>query len=223
MTEIDENAADKLFTIKKNQLKMVRRRGYNIEKQEQDILAVDLKPFLDVYVPFAKKQKKTLRKILSRSYTNNAGEKLVVFYADVPKTTKQLGVDDFGDAIRMADKYKAKNLIMITPVDLSSAVNRKIQELESYNIYVFLENEMTYDPTEHYFTPEHRVLKLEEQRDFLKRNNLSIEQLPIILTSDMIVRYYGFLPGQIIEINRTNLYDTIVTNSLSYRAVKTDL
>ena len=95
--------------------------------------------------------------------------------------------------------------------------------MNSRNRYVFLENEMTYDPTEHYFTPEHRVLKLEEQRDFLKRNNLSIEQLPIILTSDMLVRYYGFLPGQIIEINRTNLYDTIVTNSLSYRAVKTDL
>lgn len=223
MSEIDALAAERLFTIKRNQLKMVRRRGYNIEKQEENILSVDLQSFLDAYIPFAKKQKKSLRKILSRPYTNDDGEKLVVFYADVPKTTKQLGVDDFGEAIRTADKYKAKNLILITPVDLSSAVNKKIQEFESYNIYVFLENEMTYDPTEHYFTPEHRALKIEEQREFLKRNNLSLEQLPIILTSDMMVRYYGFLPGQIIEINRTNLYDTIVQNSLSYRAVKTDL
>ena len=223
MSEIDESAVEKLFTIKRNQLKMVRRRGYNIQKEEENILSTDLKSFLDVYVPFAKQQKKSLRKILSRSYTNDEGDKLMVFYADVPRTTKQLGVEDFGDAIRTADKYKAKNLVLITPVDLSSAVNKKIQELESYNIYVFLENEMTYDPTEHYFTPEHKALGVKEQREFLKRNDLSIEQLPIILTSDMMVRYYGFRPGQIIEINRTNLYDTIVQNSLSYRAVKTDM
>lgn len=222
MSEIDESAVEKLFTIKRNQLKMVRRRGYNIEKQEENILSVDLQSFLDVYIPFAKKEKKSLRKVLSRPYTNDEGEKILVFYADVPRT-KQLGVEEFKVMIETADKHNAKNLILITPVNLSSAVNKNIQELEGYNIYVFLENEMTYDPTEHYFTPEHKALGVEEQREFLKRNNLSLEQLPIILTSDMMVRYYGFRPGQIIEINRTNLYDAIVQNSLSYRAVKTDL
>ena len=219
---IDKLAALKLFTIKKNQLKLVKRRGYNIGDEEK-LLSINLETFLDSYIPFAKEKKQSLRNVLSRPYSKDDGEKIAVYYADLPKNTKQLGIDDFGSGIEMADKSKSKNLILITPVSLSAAANKKILELVSYNIYIFLETEMTYDPTEHYFTPEHKSLSVEEQRDFLIRNNLSIEQLPIILTSDMMVRYYGFLPGQIIEIKRTNFYDTIVQNSLSYRAVKEDV
>ena len=123
----------------------------------------------------------------------------------------------------MSEKNKSKNLILITPVSLSSAANKEIDKLLTYNIHVFLETEMAYDPTEHFLTPDHRALEIEEQREFLSKNNLSLDQLPIMLTSDMMVRYYGFRSGQVIEIRRVNLYDTIVTESLSYRAVKQDV
>jgi DNA-directed RNA polymerase I, II, and III subunit RPABC1 len=223
MAEIDEVAANKLFTIKKNQLKMVKRRGYIVEPQEEDILSVELEDFLSVYIPFAKQSKQSLRQILSRPYVNAKEEKLVVYYADEPTSTKKLGIEALGNAIVMCEKYNTKNLILITGVDLSSAASKEIEKMVSYNIYVFLENEMTYDPTEHYFTPAHRALSVEEQRNFLKVNNLSLDQFPIILTSDMISRYYGFRPGQVIEIRRNNLYDTIISTSLSYRAVKEDV
>jgi DNA-directed RNA polymerase I, II, and III subunit RPABC1 len=223
MAEIDEVAANKLFTIKKNQLKMVKRRGYIVEPQEEDILSVELEDFLSVYIPFAKQSKQSLRQILSRPYVNEKEEKLVVYYADEPTSTKKLGIEALGNAIVMCEKYNTKNLILITGVDLSSAASKEIEKMVSYNIHVFLENEMTYDPTEHYFTPAHRALGVEEQRKFLKSNNLSLDQFPIILTSDMISRYYGFRPGQVIEIRRNNLYDTIVSTSLSYRAVKEDV
>ena len=222
MSEIDEVAANKLFRIKKNQLKMVRRRGYIIEKQEQDIMLVDLQTFLDVYIPYDRQVKQSIRQVLSRPYVNEKGEKLIVYYADEPATTKKLGVEALGHAIIMCEKYNTRNLILVSPVGLSSTASKEISKMVSYNIYFFLEDEMTYDPTEHYFTPAHRALLPEEQRDFLKRNDLSIDQLPIILTSDMISRYYGFRVGQIIEIIRTNLHDTIVQKSLSYRAVKED-
>lgn len=223
MAEIDYVAANKLFTIKKNQLKMVRRRGYIVEPQEEDILLVSLQDFLDVYIPYAKQLKQSMRQILSRPYTNAEGEKLVVYYADEPVSTKKLGIEALGNAIVMCEKYNTKNLILITAVSLSSAAAKEIEKMVSYNIYVFLENDMTYDPTEHYFTPAHRALTVEEQRKFLQDNDLSLDQLPIISTADMISRYYGFRPGQVIEIRRTNLYDAIVQNSLSYRAVREEV
>lgn len=223
MADIDELAANKLFTIKKNQLKMVRRRGYVIEPQEADILLVSLRDFLDVYVPYAKQVKQSMRQILSRPYKNETGEKLVVYYADEPVSTKKLGIEALGNAIVMCEKYNTKNLILITPVGLSSAAAKEIEKMVSYNIYVFLEDEMTYDPTEHYFTPAHRALSTEEQRKFLQDNDLSLDQLPIILTTDMISRYYGFRPGQVIEIRRVNLYDSMVQNSLSYRSVRDEV
>ena len=218
---IDEHEVGKLFEIKKNQLKLVERRGYNIER-EKNLLTITLEDFMNAYIPFAQNSKKTFRQVLSQTYENDSGDKLVVYYADAPKDTSQLGVDSLGDAIYEMDRYKAKNGIIITSKSLSPAARKKVEGLVSYNIYIFLEDEMAYDPTEHYLTPEHRALSVDEQRDFLSRNDLSIDLLPLILTTDMIVRYYGFRPGQVIEVKRVNMYNTIVQESVSYRAVKED-
>lgn len=231
MSDVDVGKVRRLFIMKKNQLKMLRRRGYDITKEEI-LLTYKLEDFMKIYLPFAKKSGKSLRNVLSQTYEKIADEKedkgqkgqkterLYVFFADEDTKHKQLGVDILGEMITDMDRYRAKNGILITPAPLSSSSKKKIEELLSYNIYVFMENEMSYDPTEHYLTPAHRALSVEEQRDFLSKNNISIDQIPIILTSDMISRYYGFKPGQIIEIRRVNLYETLIQESLSYRAVK---
>jgi DNA-directed RNA polymerase I, II, and III subunit RPABC1 len=224
MSDVDVRKVGKLFTMKKNQLKMLRRRGYDIAKEEA-LLSYTLKEFMKIYLPFAKKSGKSLRTVLSQTYekperTDGKTERLYVFFAEEDSKHKQLGVDILGEMISSMDKYRAKNGILITPAPLSSSSKKKIEELLSYNIYTFMENEMTYDPTEHYLTPAHRALSVAEQRDFLSKNNISIDQMPIILSSDMISRYYGFKPGQIIEIKRVNLYETLIQESISYRAVK---
>ena len=224
MADVDVGKVGKLFIMKKNQLKMLRRRGYDITKEES-LLSYTLKDFMKIYLPFAKKAGKTLRGVLSQTYEKIVDEKqkperLYVFFAEEDSKHKQLGVDILGEMISDMDKFRAKNGILISPVPLSSSSKKKIEELLSYNIYVFMENEMAYDPTEHYLTPAHRALTIEEQRDFLSKNNISIDQIPIILSSDMISRYYGFKPGQIIEIKRINLYETLIQESLAYRAVK---
>ena len=224
--EIDEEKSVRLFNIKKNQLKLVRRRGYNIDREEP-LLSYKLQNFLDAYVPFAKKNRKTLRNVLSQVYQKEVEtesgskiERLYVFYADPDTKHKQLGVETLGEMITEMDRNKAKNGILITPMNLSSQSKKKIEELLTYNIHVFLESEMAYDPTEHWLVPAHRPLGVEEQRGFLERNKISIDQIPIILATDMISRYYGFKPGQVIEIKRANLYETLVQESLSYRVVK---
>ena len=219
--DIDEDKSQRLFEIKKNQLKMVRRRGYNIDKEES-LLSITLHQFLNAYVPFAKSQNKSMRNVLTNVYENDEGKRLYVYFADI-SNTKQLGVEFVLDVISEMDRYKAKNAIIITPIPLSASSKKKIQELLTYNIYTFMESEMGYDPTEHYLTPEHKALTPEEQRDFLSRNNISIDQMPIMLTTDMISRYYGFQTGQVIKINRINLYDTIIQNSVSYRVIKEDI
>jgi len=218
---IDIDKTRKLFEIKKNQLKMVKRRGYDITREEA-LLSYTYQQFIEAYVPFAEKQKKSIRAVLSNTYVNPEGKKLLVYFADV-SGNKQLGVETFGEILKEMEEKKTKNAIIITNIPLSPVTRKKISELLTYNIYTFMENEMGYDPTEHFLVPEHRALSPDEQRDFLSRNNISIDQLPSILTSDMISRYYGFQTGQIIEIKRTNLYDTIVQHSTSYRVVKEEI
>jgi len=219
MEGIDEDKASHIFNIKKNQLKMVERRGFDISK-EKNMLETSKDAFIDAYVPFARKQKKTLREVISHVYTNAKGEKLYVFFADPEPKKKQLGTESIGLMIQNMDKNRSKNAILITPLPLSSKAGKKLQDLLTYSFSIFNEGEMSYDPTEHYLVPAHRGMGVEEQRDFLQRNKLSVEQFPIMLASDIIARYYGFRPGMIVEIKKINLYDTIVQNSLSYRYVK---
>ena len=216
--DVDFEKALRLFIIKKNQLKMVKKRGYDI-MNEEPLFNYKLDNFIEYYYNNAKKNKKSVRQLLSTFY-KGIDKDLYVFFADVDNKHKQLGVEAIGEMLTEMESRKIRNSILITPMPLSSSAKKKISELLSYNIYVFSESEMSYDPTEHYFVPEHRPLAVEEQRDFLARNKISIDQMPIMLTSDMIARYYGFKPGQIIEIRRTNLFDTLVPHSLSYRAVK---
>lgn len=220
--ELDNRAIAMLFEVKKNQLKMVERRGYNIDR-ERSLLQITSQDFKNAYIPFAEQNKTTLRGVLTQVYEKDDGEKLVVYFSDVPAKSSQLGIEPVSDAIAEMDARKTRNGIIITAKSLSPSSKKHLERLINYNIQVFLESEMGYDPTEHYLTPEHRALSVEEQRKFLVDNNLSIDKIPIILDTDMIARYYGFKPGQVIEIKRTNMYDTMIQKSVSYRAVKDEV
>jgi DNA-directed RNA polymerase I, II, and III subunit RPABC1 len=230
MEGIDFQKANRIFTIKKNQLKMVERRGYDIEK-EKPMFNYTLDNFLDVYIPYSKKQNKSLRAVLSLVYdkkdkkdekTNKRSDRLFVYFAEEPEKP-QLGIEYIIDFITEMDKFKTKNGIIISPRNLSPPARKKLESLLGYNVNVFQENEMMYDPTEHYLVPQHRALGEEEQRNFLQQNNLSISNFKVILNTDMISRYYGFRPGQVIEIKRKNMYDTMVPESLDYRVVEQDV
>lgn len=217
--DIDSEKARKLFEIKKNQIKMVIRRGYDAS-DEEPLLDYKVGNFLDFYVPIAKKYKKSVREVLSKTYKNENDESLYVFFADI-SSNKQLGVEVINNVL--SEMKKGKNAIIITPIPLSASAKKKILGLLTYNIYIFMETEMGYDPTEHFLVPKHRVLGVKEQRDFLIKNGLTVDQFPTILTTDIIARYYGFKPGQVVEIIRTNFYDSITQESLGYRLVKEDI
>ena len=189
---------------------------------QNNILKITLPQFLDAYVPFARQQKRSFRSVLTNFYENDEGKRILVYYADVSPESTQLGVNEVSDAIVDMVKWKLKDAVIITGKSLSPSAVKHVAGLISYNIQIFLEEEMSYDPTEHFLVPIHTPLTLKEQRDFLEENDISIDQLPIMLTSDIMARYYGLRGGRIVKIVRTNMYQTMIIKSLSYRAVKED-
>lgn len=215
-SKIDLKIAAKLFEIKKNQLKMVHRRGYDISREE-NVLKTDVDNFLAAYIPFAEQQGKTFRNILTQIYKKADGQALLVYYADTPPDKTSLGVDGIKDVVEMMRGIG--NAIIITAKSLSPDAVKNIRGLVAYNIQVFMEDELSFDPTEHVLVPEHIPLTREEQQAFLSRNDLSIDQLPSIKVTDPIIRYYGMRPGDIVQINRTNMYETMITYTTVFRAV----
>lgn len=217
--DVDPDIAFRLFEVKKNQLKMVERRGYNIDR-ERNLLQLTIQQFVDPYVKFAQDKNVSFRSVLTNIYENNEGKRILVYYADVSSDSTQLGVEGVGDAIDMMAKYQLHDSIIITGKQLSPPAVKHINGLVAYNIQIFLEEEMAYDPTEHFLVPKHIPLSLAEQRLFLQKNGLTIDQLPIILTSDVIIRYLGLRAGRIVRIERENMYETMIIKSVTYKAVK---
>ena len=125
--DIDLQKGYKLFEIKKTQIKMVKRRGYNVG-DEENLLNYTAEQFLDIYVPYAKSQNKSVRNILTTYYKNDDGSRLYVYYADITDK-KKLGVETIEDFIRGLDEKKARNGIIITSKPLTTESKKKIQSI----------------------------------------------------------------------------------------------
>ncbi len=222
--DIDPKIAALLFEVKKNQLLMIERRGYNIDR-EKSILQLRLDQFISIYVPFAQNQGKSFRAVLTNVYQNNQGERILVYYADVPTTSTKLGVNEVGDAVASMEQYQLRDAVIITSKDLSPTAAKHVTGLVAYNIQIFLEEEMAYDPTNHFLVPKHIPLSAEEQRQFLNQKrkgepSFTIDQLPIIPANDIIARYYGLRGGRVVRIERENMFETMIINSVSYKVIK---
>lgn len=218
-SEIDPRIAALLFEVKKNQLKMVERRGYNIDR-ERNLLKTKLDDFLHSYITYAKENRRSLRSVLTQIYQNEEGKKIYVYYADASPDSKQLGVKGIEPAIDFMNKEKIHDMIIITAKQLSSSADKKLESLVAYNIQIFTEDEMGFDPTEHFLVPKHIPLTDEQQRSFLNDNGLLIDNIPVILSSDVIARYYGLRAGRIVRIERENMFPTMITKSVSYKQIK---
>ena len=217
--DVDPEVAALLFEVKKNQLEMVRRRGFNIDR-EKGILELTLPQFLKTYIPFAQQQNRSFRSVMTNVYDNDDGKRMLVYYADVPSTSTQLGVKDVGDAISSMEKYQLHDAVIITARQLSPPASKHVASLVSENIQIFLEQEMAYDPTKHFLVPTHIPLTLEEARAFLENNKISMDQMPIIRSDDIIIKNLGLRGGRIVKIERENMFETMIVKSVSYKAVK---
>jgi len=221
---VDAKTASQLFKVKKHQLLMMERRGYNIDR-ERGIFNLTAEQFVNTYVNFAQTQNKTFRAVLTNVYQNDQGGKILVYYADIPTTSTKLGVNEVGDAVADMERYQLRNAVIITAQDLSPSAAKAVQGLIAYNIQIFLEEEMAYDPISHFLVPKHIPLSIEEQRQFLNQKQeqeegFTIDQLPVILSSDIIARYYGLRGGRVVRIERENMYESMVIKSVCYKVIK---
>jgi len=59
-----------------------------------------------------------------------------------------------------------------------------------------------FDIRQHVLVPKHEILSKEKAREVLERYKISPHQLPIIMSSDPVVKAIGAKPGNILQITR---------------------
>lgn len=229
-----------LRRVKHNQVVMIWERGYNVPEREQFYLDPDYDPSTDTE-PLNLDQ-------LDQIYTADNGRRIYVSYLS-SRDTDSIGIEAVRKLIESISKLKepVHELALITrqplgaaAIDYLNGVQRSRDgslsqialPIASHEIQHFNEVDLAYNPTRHYLVPRHELLSEQEEKELLASNRININNLPILVYSDIttlkkgrrkgdpIVSYYRFRPNQIVRIRRSNfITETLTDEFVSYRRV----
>jgi DNA-directed RNA polymerase I, II, and III subunit RPABC1 len=110
-----------------------------------------------------------------------------------------------------------RRAIMVINGKFSPSAKQGLAEMaHDYVVEDFKEEQLLVDITEHDLVPLHTVLSEEEKEELLSRYKLKEAQLPRILSSDPVAKFYGMRHGQVVKITRDS---ETAGRYISYRVV----
>lgn len=120
---------------------------------------------------------------------------------------KKIGKKELLAVIDEMEEEDIKHLILVIPQKLTPLA---LQELNntSYEIEIFLYKELLFNITRHYLQPKMKILTIEEKKSLIRQIKQS--QLPIIVKTDPVCKYFNAKPGMIFKFERPSVYYRIV-------------
>jgi DNA-directed RNA polymerase I, II, and III subunit RPABC1 len=208
----------RLFQVKKTQLKIARDRGYDISNEEA-LLDYTPEAFVEYYSGTATQTGQPVAELLSTYYSDSERRRLLYVYYAL-QGGGQLGVNVTREFAARISTEQATEGILVTDTPLSSQASDTLVALGRDRVQVFMLEELAFNVIEHSLVPKHEVLSPEEGRDLLKKMNAALSGLPIILTSDPVVKHYNWPPGRIVKITRREYFlSVLVPETYYYRVI----
>lgn len=148
------------------------------------------------------------------SANSNFNQSIMVYYADLPQKTKSQGVDSLKKIFEAFDSSGAMQLVIISEVDLGTQAQSNLTSLRLNHCWFFLDKHLLFNVTDHVLYSKHSVAKPSEI------SAVKVSQLPLIKSTDVVARYFGFHRGQVVKIESTiPIPGLVVYKSITYRLV----
>lgn len=125
------------------------------------------------------------------------GEKIYVYFATSKK--KGLGVNEVRNIL---EEVAGEKLILVYESSITFYAKQAIKEYP--NVETFQAKRLYYNVTQHVLVPPHRLLTEEQKEEFLLKHNVKLNQCKRILCTDPVAKYYGAVPGNLMEIERSS-------------------
>lgn len=227
--EMLNSAQSTIFKVKKNQIRMLMDRGYDVG-DERYLLDYSLGDFITTYRGLSVQENIPFLKTLENIYSNGE-EYLNVRYLEKPATGEQIGKAQITQVLAELEQTpEILHIIFIVPNKLSPEAEKTFTKLPLYRAEYFMYEDLAYNPIDSFLVPKHVLMKPEDVDLLLyggvspdqpnRRKKLNIGNLSRVSFADPISRYYGAVPGQIFKIYRKDLYgQSMVIDTIAYRAV----
>jgi DNA-directed RNA polymerase subunit H (RpoH/RPB5) len=227
-----------LLRVKRESLKILRDRGFDIPEREMPIMDEDitiqqfkgiyLEAKDDIYHPLYNfiSRKIPFRTFMSNIYSRPKSNCLVFFAEPEEKTDKKVSNEQVADFCRLVIETRVEEAILISNVTASNAISSLCGEgskgLNKVYIQFFTDDELMYNPLEHVFVPKHRIISEREVKEIKDTDKINLSQLPKISKFDPICKRLGADENDVIEIVRRVLIShSLIDEELSYRVVFT--
>jgi DNA-directed RNA polymerases I, II, and III subunit RPABC1 len=200
----------KATRARKTVCEMLKDRGYTVDGTDLEEWTVDdLRNRFGIGSTLDSASRSKLLLIVNRPKGENE-DGIIVFFPP-----GRLGIKSVKDFIAMMLNVEIYHAIIVTQNDETPQARKAIEQSSEgtpeptiekksppIRFEQFKEEELQINITRHVLVPKHEALSEEEKTKFLTEQNLQLSQIPRILRSDPVSRYYDFSEGQIIKITR---------------------
>jgi len=113
------------------------------------------------------------------------------------------------------------NVIIVHKYDLTSEAKKTFAGDYRVKFQVFDIIDLQYNPGRHAYSAKIRPLTDGERIELFKINRIGLNNLPRILSTDPLSKYYGWKTGQVIEVLDVDLSnETLVNRGISYYKIE---
>ncbi|KAH7548542.1 hypothetical protein JRO89_XS14G0159700 [Xanthoceras sorbifolium] len=186
-------------------MEMLRDRGYDVADSE---LALSLAEFRSV---FGDKPDPERLRFCFPLCSNPVKKMLVMFLGTDQVKTKDIR-ELFG---KIVNKESLHGLILILQSKINAYAKKEVEKF-SFKVEFFQITDLLVNITKHILTPRYEILDAAKKHKILKKYEVEEKQLPWMLETDAIARYYGLEKGHVVKVT----YSGGIVDSLeTYRCV----
>ena len=128
---------------------------------------------------------------IATSNLNNS--RILIFFTDEPK----ININIVKSMISKMTELSVIHSILVYKNTITSSALKAIECLENNRIELFFIKELQYNITKHRLVPRHEKYCKDDMKKY-------VDNLPVLLRTDVVCRYYDFKKGDIIENTRHN-------------------
>ncbi len=111
----------------------------------------------------------------------------------------KLSINTLKDIICLCEREAQTHLILVYRQSVTASAKKTLETINTVHVELFGLYELLYNPTKHELSSKHELADPDEAAEVKKLHG---PNLPWLLRSDKIVRWYSYKPGDLIRVTR---------------------